>query len=92
MLPYDDKGKIFTEVVSKKLEAVVIQTTLNRIEGDVHIRPDERLKDELNHAEPFLAITDAIIYDLNGVEIRRTAFVAVNRGAIQWVTPKDDSE
>lgn len=92
MLPYDDKGKIFTDVVSKEAVAVIVQTALHRIEGIVYARPDVRLKDELNQDEHFLAVTDAVLYDLAGNEVKRTGFLAVNRDAIHWVLPLDDSK
>ncbi|MBI3159378.1 MAG: hypothetical protein HYZ26_07255 [Chloroflexi bacterium] len=89
-LEYDDKGKIFTEVISKQPLAVVIQTGVHRIEGVVHIRPQERLKDELDRPERFLAVTDAVIYDLAGQEVGRSAFLAVRREAIHWVLEQEE--
>lgn len=90
-LPYDDKGKIFTEVVSKEPVAVIIQTSLNRIEGAIHARPGERLKDELNHQDRFVAITDAVIYDLSGQEVQRNDLLLLNRDAILWVLPRTEA-
>jgi hypothetical protein len=86
---YDDKGKIFTEVVSKRAVAVVLHTGLHRVEGYVHIRPDERMKDELDRPERFLAVTDAVLYDLAGKEVGRTGFLALRRDAIQWVWERE---
>jgi hypothetical protein len=46
----DEKGKIFTEVVTKLPVVVMIQTVIHRLHGNIHIRPDERLKAELDRA------------------------------------------
>ncbi|MGD8458228.1 MAG: hypothetical protein PVF83_17770 [Anaerolineales bacterium] len=84
---YDEKGKFFTEIISKKSIPVRIQTKDNRIDGIMHIRRGERFKDELNHSEQFLAITDAVISDNNNAELYQTDFLAVNRNNIVWIFP-----
>jgi hypothetical protein len=61
--PYEDKGKIFTEVIQKQPIDVVIQTCDQTIRGTIHIRPQERLKDEIEKMDRFLAVTNANIYD-----------------------------
>jgi hypothetical protein len=53
----------------------------------IHIRVDDRLKDELDRGAPFLAITDAVVSDASGAEIARSEFMAVNRQHIIWVFP-----
>ncbi len=90
---FEDKGKLFTEVVSKVAIDVFLQTTTNRIHGKIHIRPSERLKDELDRSEIVLAVTDAEIYDLSGSTILyKTKFVAVQISQIVWVLPKSEIE
>jgi hypothetical protein len=84
---YDDKGKFYTDIISKKNVPVRIQTLHNRIEGIVHIRRGERLKDELNTSELFLAVTDAVIYDNDINELYRIDFLALNRNNIIWIFP-----
>jgi len=44
----DEKGKIFTEVVTKLPVPIMMQTTTHRVLGNIHVRPDQRLKDELD--------------------------------------------
>jgi uncharacterized membrane protein affecting hemolysin expression len=89
---YDEKGKIFTDVITKEPVRVVIQsTTMQRIKGKVFVRPDERVKDELNHPERFLAVTDASVYDHDGNLIQQCAFIAVNRDQIAWLIPIEES-
>jgi hypothetical protein len=84
---YDEKGKFFTDVISKKNIPVRIQTIHNRIKGILHIRRGERLKDELNNSEQFLAVTDVTIYDNDSTELYRIDFLALNRNNIIWVFP-----
>jgi uncharacterized protein YcfJ len=43
---FEEKGKIFTQVVTKKPINVTIQTTNQLIRGKIHIRPEDRVKDE----------------------------------------------
>ncbi len=86
---FDDKGKFFTDVVSKEAVPVIIQTETGRVHGKIHIRPDERLKDSINQSEPFFAVTEATIYDLQNNEVFRTDFLAVHRDHIVWLLPED---
>jgi hypothetical protein len=44
-LRFDEKGKFFTEIVSKEAVEVIIQTPTNQLRGNIHIRPGERLRD-----------------------------------------------
>jgi hypothetical protein len=94
---YDDKGKIFTEVVSKTTIPAIIQTLTNRLHGNIYVNRGVRLSDELNHSEKFMAVTDATVYDLAGQELYRCAFVAINREHVVWLMPeaeprRDDDE
>jgi len=89
---FDEKGKIFTNVVTKKPVAVHIQTTSHLIQGWVHVRPDERLKDELNQSEMFIAVTNASIFALDGALIQQCSFLAVNRMQITWLYQDDETE
>ena len=87
---FHEKGKIFTNVISKKTIPVIIQTLTVRIEGEVHVRPDNRLIDELNGSEPFLAITKAIVRNTQGETIHpRGGFIAVNKSQVVWIIPSD---
>jgi hypothetical protein len=87
---YDEKGKIFTDVVHKKAVKAKIQTVSHYIEGEVYIRPDNRLKDELDLDEPFLAVTNACIFKSNHKLFFRTKFIGIRREQIIWVTTMDD--
>ncbi len=86
---FDEKGKFFTKAVTKKPVAAVIQLVDFRVNGYIHIRPDERLKDELDQGELFLAITEATLYDRENQILFTTSFMAVNRQHILWIIPQD---
>jgi len=88
---FEDKGKIYTKVVTKSPVKVVLQTTTNRIIGNMHVRPGDRLKDTLVSSDDFLAITDAIIFNSDGKKLLyKTNFTAVNINQILWVVPEEE--
>jgi hypothetical protein len=89
---FDENGKIFTDVISKVAIPAVVQTTLHLIRGNVHVRHDERLKDELDHDELFLAITDASVIGADGQTLHQAKFLAVRRAQIVWVMPAHETE
>lgn len=66
----DTKGKYFTPRVNKEPVRSIIRTTEYVIIGDVFVRPDQRLKDELGHdTERFFAVTNACVHDARGEEL-----------------------
>ena len=86
---FEEKGKIYTQVITKSPIKIVMQTVLHRIHGLMHVRVGDRLKDELDSAVHFLAVTDAEVYDVNGSNlIFKTSFLAVNFNQIIWVIPE----
>ena len=87
---YDEKGKIFTQVVSKQPVQVIIQTVQNTIRGTIYIRPDSRVKDDLNAMEHFLAVTNAVVYNGQNEALYQSAFVVVNTSHIVWVIPEEE--
>lgn len=89
--PYDDKGKFFTHVVSKHPVPVTLQTVENRIRGTMHVKPNERVKDELNGPERFIAVTDAVVYNSLNEEIYRFDFLVVNTVHIIWLVPDEET-
>jgi len=88
---YDDKGKFFTSIITKDEVPSIIQTLVTRIQGKMHVRIDERVKDELNRNEQFLAITDAIVFNLQGKKIYDAKFMLVNRDHVVWVVPDEEN-
>lgn len=87
---FDEKGKIFTNVVSKNPVDAIIQTWTHLIQGEVYIKPDERLKDELNRSEQFVAVTNAKIFDTQGNSLYECQFLTINKDQIIWIIPAKD--
>lgn len=87
---FDEKGKIFTNIVPKTPVAATIQTSTHRIHGEVYIKPDERLKDELNHSEQFIAVTNAQIFNEQGEVAYDSEFLTLNKDQIIWLIPDHD--
>ena len=89
-IEFDEKGKFFTDVVPKIAVQAVVQTAGQLVRGKVHVREGERLKDELDRDELFLAMTDASVIGPNGEVQFQAPFLAVRRSQIIWVLPDDE--
>jgi hypothetical protein len=87
---YDEKGKIFTDIISKVSIPATVQTTTHLIRGHVHVRRDQRIKDELDLNENFLAITDVSVLGADGQTLFQAPFLAVRRSHIVWVLPEQN--
>ncbi len=90
-IEYDEKGKFFTDVVTKVAVRATIQTTNQLVRGKVHVRQGERLKDELDRDELFLAMTDAVILGADAQVAFTAPFLAVRRAQIVWVMPDEET-
>lgn len=86
-IEYDDKGKYYTNVIQKVPVPSMVQTTTNLIRGLIHVRHDERLKDELESDEDFLAITEVSVCDASGKVIYSGPFLAIQKKQIVWIMP-----
>ena len=86
-IEYDEKGKFFTDIVPKVPVDAVVQTTSQLVRGRVHVREGERLKDELDRDELFLAMTDISVEGADGQVQFQAPFIAVRRSQIVWVMP-----
>ena len=91
-IEFNDKGKYFTDIVSKSAVQAVIQTVTHRIEGSIHVRINERIKGELDRDEFFLAVTDARVFAAVGSVLFETPFMTVARSQIVWVIPSEDAD
>ena len=91
-IEFNDKGKYFTDIVSKSTVQAVIQTVTHRIEGSIHVRINERIKGELDRDELFLAVTDAKIFASDGSVLYDAPFMTVARSQIVWVIPSEEAE
>ena len=86
-IEYDEKGKFFTDVISKDVIRSDIQTVTHHIRGNVHVRKGERLSDEINQINVFLPVTSVEIYSLDGKILYTCDFLAINRDHIIWLMP-----
>jgi Flp pilus assembly secretin CpaC len=87
---YDEKGKIFTQVITKKPIAVIIQTADHQIHGMVHVRPSERVMDELNSPNQFIAVTQAQVIDAQQAVLYKCDFLTLNKDQIVWIIPDEE--
>lgn len=89
-IEFDEKGKYYTDIVTKLPVSAVIQTSAHLVRGFVHIRQGERLKNELERDEEFLAVTEASIIGADDQVIFTAPFLAVRRSQIVWIMPDDE--
>jgi hypothetical protein len=82
-----EKGKYFTDRVSKRKVEVVVNTIHGQVHGHVSVLPTQRVKDLLNNgAEQFVALTGAIFLVGDG-QSQEVGFVALNKQHIVSVIP-----
>jgi hypothetical protein len=87
-IEYDDKGKRFTDIVTKRPVFATLQTTTHLMRGYIHVRRDQRIKDELDLDEKFIAVTDVNILGEDGQVLYQAPFLAINRTHVIWVFPE----
>lgn len=91
-IEYDEKGKIFTDIVTKVPVFVTVQTTTHMMRGQMHVQRDRRVKDELDRHENFLALTDVHVLGPDGQTLFHAPFLAVQRDHVVWVMPEPGSD
>jgi len=87
---YDDKGKYFTDIISKLAIVATVQTVVQKIEGSIHVRLNERITDELDRDEPFLPMTSAKVFDQAGRMQYECDFISIRRSQIVWIIPREE--
>ena len=88
---FDENGKIYTDIIQKQAIWVMIQLSQSRIHGAVFLRSNERIKEALDEAGPFLALTQVEVLSADGQTVDKKAnFLVVNKSQIIWLMP--DSE
>ena len=90
-IKFDEKGKFFTDVVSKLPVPATIQTVTHRVKGNIHVREDQRVKDTLEKVGQFLAVTEATVYSGQGKALHECAFLAINLDQVVWVLPEENA-
>lgn len=91
-IQFTSKGKFFSDIVFKDSIPATIQTERCRIHGIVYMHRQNRLIDELNHSDPFIAVTDATIFKDNGEILYKSDFVTINRDHIIWLLPHEEGD
>lgn len=91
-IEYDEKGKFYTDVITKLPVSCLLQTTTHLMRGFVHVRQGERFKNELERDETFLALTNVSILGANDEILYSAPFMAVQRSQIVWVMPSGENE
>lgn len=93
-LRIDQKGKYYTPRIAKNALVAYVRANDHVIVGQLYVRPERRLKDELNDDQSrFLPITDAAVYDPSGQTlIFRTGFLLVAYEHIALITPLEAVE
>lgn len=87
----DERGKYYTERMSKHSIEVLIVTVHGHIRGHVFVLPGQRVKDLLNNsAERFLAVTDATLTQHDKAANQNFRFIAVNKEFIISVVPMNE--
>jgi hypothetical protein len=85
---FDEKGKIYTNIVQKRAVWVTIQLPQTRVHGAVFLRSNERIKESLDEVGTFLALTQAEIYLPDGTSIeQKSNLLIINKSHIIWVLP-----
>jgi hypothetical protein len=85
----DEKGKYFTPRIAKDALYAMVRTLDERVVGYIYVRPDRRLKDEMNEDHSrFLPITDARVYRVSDdTMIYHAGFTLIAYDHIISVTP-----
>jgi hypothetical protein len=90
-LRVDEKGKFYTSRVAKDTLIACIRLHDSIIVGNIYIRPEQRLKDNLNDdSSRFLPITNARVYDSSGNELLyRSSLLLIAYDHIMTLSPVD---
>lgn len=86
---FDEKGKFYTPRVSKDSLPAFVRTSEQVIVGQIYIRPEKRLKDDLSEdTSRFLPVTDARVYDAATEQLLyHSSFMLVAYSHIIMISP-----
>lgn len=88
----DEKGKVFTPRMSKRTLPVTACIKNHIVQGTLHLKPDNRLKDEMNEAERFIALTNVQVMDAQGINVLyETGALIVNKDDVAWIFQRDSN-
>ena len=89
----NEKGKYFTDHITKRSLPITACVRDWIIQGTIHLMGENRLKDELNDGETFIAITDVQISGRAGeTTVYETPVLIVKTDQIAWIFPRDDAQ
>ena len=93
-LRIDDKGKYYTQRITKDMMPAFLRTADQVIVGNIHMRPERRLKDELNEDNSrFLAVTNAHVYDAASEQLLyHSAFLLIAYAHLVMISPLEAHE
>ncbi|MFL5733750.1 MAG: hypothetical protein ACJ78Q_11160 [Chloroflexia bacterium] len=84
----DERGKFFTERISKGQIDVLITTINGHVRGFIYLSHGQRVKDMLNTGnERFIAVSEATASSNNGSDVMEADLMAVNKDHIVSVVP-----
>ena len=78
--------------VKKNAVPCTIMTTAGLIEGELHKRGPQRIMDELNASDSFIAVTNAKIQLGEPDKVLGTDFLVLRGDQIVWVRPTPPEE
>ncbi len=88
----DEKGKFYTTHVTKRKASVIAFAHGTLITGMMHLLLDNRVKDEMNGGENFVAVTHAQVRDLaSGQILCEDQTVLLNKNQVSWIIPCDET-
>lgn len=79
---------MYIQVEKEKFRAVIFTDSL-KIEGVIHLLPQERMTDYLGASETtFIPVTDAVVTNINTGEIlHQTDFLSLNKDEVMVICP-----
>ncbi|MFO8036913.1 MAG: hypothetical protein R6U57_09845 [Anaerolineales bacterium] len=86
------KGKTVPEGGMEEPLEVIIQTDVQRVHGKLHIRPPQRLEDDLSDVPQFLTVTDGRVLSDGKESSLSFDVLMVNRDHVVWILPLKDRE
>ena len=87
----DQKGKYYTTHINKRAAQVIALAQGTLIAGSMHLLLDNRVKDELNSGERFIAITSAEVRELTTDKLLyQTETLILNKDQIVWLFPIEE--
>ncbi len=80
--------------VQKERKTIAAYTAQFKIEGVIFTTPGERISDFISDAgeKKYIPVADAVVTDLTGRQICKSAFLELNVNEIVFLVPENKSE